>query len=160
MVNQWRNYGADEGLYEICVRGPRLLFGAPTLWNAVSLHFEGRNHCSNPTVVRYVTVFNLRFVKNIKLKHFRGPYQVGDPRQVASMTPPSRRSWLIVMSYYVLEPWVHVVSQCALPARKLPPILVEYACRLFIWSMSETQHIAMKSCQIYVKDKAVSLRLI
>ena len=76
MVNQWRNYGADEDLYEICVRGPRLPFGAPTLWNAVSLHFEGRNHCFKPTAVRYVTVFNLRYVKNVKFEHFRGAVSI------------------------------------------------------------------------------------
>ena len=86
-VNQWCNYGADEGLYEICVRGPRPLFGAPTLWNAVSLHFEGSKHCSNPTAVRYVTVFNLRYVENIKLKHFRGPLSSRGP--LASCRPLS-----------------------------------------------------------------------
>ena len=53
--------------------GPRLPFGVPTLWNVDFLHFEVRNHCFNPTAVGYVIVFNLRYVKNVKLKHFRGP---------------------------------------------------------------------------------------
>ena len=41
--------------------------------------FEGSNHCSNPTAVRYVIVFNLRYVKNVKLKHFRGSLSSSGP---------------------------------------------------------------------------------
>ena len=61
------------------------------LWNAVSQHFEGSNHCSNPTAVRCVTVFNLRYIKNVKLKHFRGPFQLEAPEQVAPPAPSPLR---------------------------------------------------------------------
>ena len=68
--------------------GPRPPFGAPTLWNAVSLHFESSNYCSNPTAVRYVTVYNLRYVKNVKLKHFRGPLSSRGPGASCPPAPP------------------------------------------------------------------------
>ena len=68
--------------------GPRPPFGAPTLWNAVSLHFEGNNYCSKPTAVRYVIVFNLRYVKNLKLKHFRRPLSSRGPGASCPTCPP------------------------------------------------------------------------
>ena len=70
---KYRLGALDDVIYKPRPWGPRPPFGAPTLWNAVSLHFEDSNQCSNPTAVRYVTVSNLRYVKNVKLKHFRGP---------------------------------------------------------------------------------------
>ena len=81
-------FGAlDDVIYVISPRPP---FGTPTLWNAVFLHFEGSNYCSNTTAVHYVTVFNLPFAKNVKLKRFRGPPSSWGPG-TSCPCPPSRR---------------------------------------------------------------------
>ena len=41
--------------------------------------------------VHYVTVFNLRYVKNVKLKHFREPLSSRGPGASCSPCPPSSR---------------------------------------------------------------------
>ena len=102
-VGPWTKhwFGAlDDVIYVIsprpwgpCLWGPRPPFGAPTLWNFVSLRFKGSNYCSNPTAVRYVTVFNLRYAKNVKLKRFRGPLSRRGPGASCPPLPPSWRPW-------------------------------------------------------------------
>ena len=91
-------FGAlDDVIYVISPRPP---FGTPTLWNAVSLHFEGNNYCSNPTAVRYVTVFNLRYAKIVKLKRFKGSLSSRWPGASCPPAPPLGHPGLIYSSCF------------------------------------------------------------
>lgn len=69
---------------------------------------------------------------------------------------------LVVLLPLFLEPWTHVVSLCTLPASKLQPILVEYACWLraqtFVMAImtlaSDEEKMAMDKVKLYLIFKA------